>query len=36
VSFARAAGERVVVRTRIELSGGRAVTHVQRLRRCVG
>jgi len=35
VSFARATGERVVVRTRIVLSGGRTVTRTQRLARCL-
>jgi lysophospholipase L1-like esterase len=35
VSFAKAARDRVVIRTRIVLSGGRAVTRIQRLARCV-
>lgn len=35
VSFARATGDRVVVRTRITLSDGRTVTRIQRLARCV-
>lgn len=35
VSFAKARRDRVVVRTRIVLSGGRAVTRTQRLSRCV-
>ena len=35
VDFRRARGERVVIRMRIRLSGGRTVTRVQRLPRCV-
>lgn len=35
VSFAKAAGETVLVRTRIRLSDGRTVTRSQRLARCV-
>jgi hypothetical protein len=35
VSFARATGDTVVVRTRMRLSGGRSVTRTQRLARCV-
>jgi len=35
VDFRRARGERVVIRMRIRLSGGRTVTRTQRLPRCV-
>jgi hypothetical protein len=35
VSFAKATGDTVVVRTRMRLSGGRSVTRTQRLARCV-